>query len=126
MKIEDDGDLKYIIDHVFLPPKLPQKYDFDTHRKDSLLLDYVTQASKSFADLLAIPIDGQPSSALNVWAILQNTLKTMGPLYADGGLLQDELEAALQSMNVNGKTYSSLETRGISTDCIRRRPPSVY
>jgi hypothetical protein len=107
MKIVDK-DLKYIIDHVFLPPKLPQKYDSETHRKDSLLLDYVAKVSKSFADTLAIPIKDQPSSELKVWTIIQKSLKVMGRLYADGGIARDELETALRRMDINGESYSPL------------------
>ena len=107
-----------MIDHVFLPPKLPQKYDSDTHRKDSLLLDYVTKVSKSFADMLAIPIGDQPSSELKVWTIIQKTLKIMGRLHADGGIVRDGLDAALQRMNINGESYSLLKTRIISADCL--------
>jgi hypothetical protein len=109
MKIVDK-DLKYIINHVFLPPKLPQKCDSDTHRKDSLLLDYVTKASKSFADTLAIPVTDPPSSELKVWTIIQKTLKVMGRLYADGGIVRDELKAALQRMDINGDSYTPPKT----------------
>jgi hypothetical protein len=114
MKIVDK-DLKYIIDHVFLPPKLPQKYDSDTHRKDSLLLNYVTKASKSFADMLAIPVTDQLSSELKVWTIIHKTLKAMGRLYADGSIVRDELEAALQRMNINGESYFPLNNSNSSS-----------
>jgi hypothetical protein len=111
MKI-NNSDLQYLIDHIFLPPKLPQMHDSDVHRKDSRLLDFVTHTSETFATTLAKPADVGTPHDLKVWSIIQKMLKTMATLYADGGIVRDELKVALEHMDIDG-WFHSLQERWI-------------
>jgi len=47
--IDDRSALLYQIDHIFLPPKLPQENDF-TVANDRALLDHVLDALRQFKD----------------------------------------------------------------------------
>lgn len=104
-KTMKEADLKYIIDHVFLPPRLPQKHDDDTHRKDGVLLNVVAQAATRFANLLP-PIYEAPGP-LKVWKIIEKTLNTMGSIYSEGHVDRSKLQAALEGMEVDGQFHDS-------------------
>jgi hypothetical protein len=103
MELLDESDLTYLIEHIFLPPKLPQKHDPDTHRRDGVLLDYVSFISGTFLDILSKPIGGKPSVDLKVWNIVRKMLVTMGTFYNDGGIVQTKLQAALEQMELFGE-----------------------
>jgi hypothetical protein len=105
MNIKDD-DLKYILEHVFLPPQLPQEHDDHTHRKDLRLLEYIIHTAESFANTLAKTVNSNDSCELKVWSIIQRMLKSMSLLYAGGRIIRDELKATLGRMDVDGGFYS--------------------
>jgi len=104
-----DADLKYIVDHVFSPPKLPQERDPDSHRKDSLLLAYVANTAEAFAKILQNSADEGHPDVIKVWNIIKKMLETMGSLYVDGGIIRNKLGAALQQMEVDGVFYGQFE-----------------
>jgi hypothetical protein len=103
----DESDLKYLVEHIFLPPKLPQNSDPETHRHDGILLDYVTLMSKTFFEILSTTIDKKGGVGLGVWCIIFKMLETMGTLYNDGGgIVREKLEAVLKRMEVSGQFYA--------------------
>jgi hypothetical protein len=104
-KIKDD-DLKYILEHVFLPPQLPQEHDPHTHQKDLRVLEYVINTADTFANTLAKSVNSNDSYEPKVWGIIQRMPKAMSRLYADGGIIRAELEVALKHMDVDGEFYS--------------------
>ena len=41
-------DLDYLINHVFLPPKLPQKADEELHKRESSLLLHIVDVAEQY------------------------------------------------------------------------------
>ncbi|QDS77180.1 hypothetical protein FKW77_001966 [Venturia effusa] len=72
--------LRYMIDHVFMPPKLPQKDD-SAPEHDQALMEQVYQALKKFED------EGShfQASLIPIIAMLENMIASRGP---DGVLIQ--------------------------------------
>jgi len=62
--------LKKILNHVFLPPKLPQEEETDTDCCDIALCHLVYQASLGFRDFL-------PQPQQKKWSIVCQMLKTL-------------------------------------------------
>jgi len=103
----DDNDLKYLVDHIFLPPKLPQKCDPDAHRHDGVLVDYVASTSRVFQHIYSVRT---PSEDLKVWDVLSRMLVNMRTLYDfdDGGVVRSKLLAVLERMEVSGESHTVL------------------
>ena len=74
-------DILYVVNHVFLPPKLPQKDDKDTNTdRDIVLCRLVSSASREFATFLPQP---QQKRWSIVTEMLKNLLDSTGPLDKD-------------------------------------------
>jgi hypothetical protein len=74
-------DLLYVLNHVFLPPKLPQKDDNDTDTdRDVVLCHLVSSASREFATFLPQP---QQKKWSIVTEMLKNLLESTGLLDID-------------------------------------------
>jgi hypothetical protein len=86
-----DKDLEYVIHHVFLPPKLPERDD-SSSKNDLLLTQLVKDALKSAAARLGDDQCPSLSSMLNIM------------LYeGDGPMSTIKLSNSLKSMKENGK-----------------------
>ena len=66
------NDILYILNHVFLPPKLPQEDDTKTDC-DIALCRLVYDASVDFADFLSKPQQQQWSTVIQMLATLLKT-----------------------------------------------------
>ena len=97
-------DLLYIINHIFLPPKLPQKDDGEGREDVALLLE-CERAWELFQPHL--PFHEGPN-----WAGCSTMLRKMLELRdASGTMIPDKVEAMLESMSQKGisiRVYSSL------------------
>ncbi|OBT60140.1 hypothetical protein VE03_10212, partial [Pseudogymnoascus sp. 23342-1-I1] len=82
-------DLRYIITHVFLPPKLPQKDDSDINH-DLALINEFTVALESFQALLT---DQEHLRWSGLVVMLSNMLELRGP---PGDLLSEKVEISLE------------------------------
>ena len=84
-------DLNYIINHVFLPPKLPQKDDSDD-TKSAALIGQVLAALRSFQ--AHIPEEERP-----VWnACIKMVNNMLEPRDHVGGLVVEKLQITLRTM----------------------------
>ena len=94
-------ELNYIINHVFLPPKLPQKDDGDA-TKSVALIEEVLAALKLFQ----AHVSEQEKS---IWT---SCLKMVGNMIHlrdhSGGLVAEEVETMLREMMDGGKNESVL------------------
>ena len=97
-------DLNYIINHVFLPPKLPQKDDSNA-AKDSSLLEEVLTALKSFQ--AQIP-EQERSEWIPCIKMVRNMLQIRGHF---GGLVAEEVETTLMAMADGGTNWSASGNR---------------
>ncbi|KIM25732.1 hypothetical protein M408DRAFT_203316, partial [Serendipita vermifera MAFF 305830] len=89
--------LQYLIEHIFLPPKLPQELDPKYRLKDSALLDLVTDAAARFAGL-PIPSEDEVTQDLEAWEFIRRMLQNMKHIHNEGCLDRHNLQAALECM----------------------------
>lgn len=89
-------DLNYIIDHVFLPPKLPQKDDSDA-RKSASLIDELLAALRS---LQAHIPEQERSEWIPCIKMVGNMLKPRDHL---GGLVAEKVQTTLKEMMDRGE-----------------------
>jgi hypothetical protein len=92
-------DLEYIFDHVFLPPKLPQKDDSDFSKGLSLMreLEAALRSSQGY-----LPVH-QRSDWLHCIKMIGNMLETRDEC---GDIVPQALEKSLKSMLDGGKCPS--------------------
>lgn len=94
-------NLTYVINHVFLPPKLPQKEDDYIPEKDNAIGEHCKSAIASFRDYLP---DQRSKSKLK-WAVcdrmIRNLLELRDPVE---GAVSDKLGKYIAEMKIHG-TY---------------------
>jgi hypothetical protein len=93
--MESALDLGYIITHVFLPPKLPQKDDSNINQ-DLALIKECRTALESFRALLT---DQEHLRWSSLVVMLSNMLELRGP---SGDLLSEKVEISLGNIKVGG------------------------
>jgi hypothetical protein len=89
----DADDLSYIIEHVFLPPKLPQKDDSE-YWKDFTLGRHCLDALVNFRDF--VPAHGKWATCCKM---VRNMLALRDP---SEGMLLDGIGRSLAEMEMNG------------------------
>ena len=92
-------DLLYILNHVFLPPELPQEDDTATEC-DVALCHWVYQASLEFTGFLS-----QPQKLR--WPIVRKMLKTL--LKTTQALNKDELTKSILLLEDGGQSCQGLQ-----------------
>lgn len=112
---------EFILNHVFLPSKLPQEEDPKRHVKEVELLTVLTKGAEEFAaQLKSIShISSEPSA--KAWTILIRMLHSLRLLHE--GLSEPVLEHALANLEVNGSYYSSKSIHNLT---ISRCYSSLY
>lgn len=102
--MDKDNFIHYMIRHVFLPPKLPQKDDEDVE-KDTCLIKALLAALISFRD--KHDISEQQEERFVDWSacikMLDNMLELRKQCGKEGELEADELEEKLSGMIDGGK-----------------------
>ena len=87
--------LNYAINHIFVPPRLPNKAD-GTPKLEAALLGLVRDLATTFTSSL------EPESTPRIgWEIISKMLSTSAELYEDE-LTDDSINAALASMEPGG------------------------
>jgi hypothetical protein len=87
--------LSYIVTHVILPPKLPQKDDSGFHN-DTALLQRIETA---LGDFWALCPSQQQSHVTTCKNMVQNMLRMRDH---DGNLIEEEVQTALKTVEVRG------------------------
>ena len=87
--------LNYVINHVFVPPRLPNSAD-GTPKLEAALLGLVRDLARVFTDRLEF--DSAPRAG---WEIISKMLSTSAELYEDE-LTEGSIRAALDSMEPGG------------------------
>lgn len=98
----EKGHLQYLIEHVFLPPKLPQSYDAETEHKDESLHRFVAEASQRFVEILERS-HGTSQRDLQQWRQVDKMLQRITVVHQLHRLTKEDIESVLQQMNVGGK-----------------------
>ncbi|KAL7275320.1 hypothetical protein RUND412_001745 [Rhizina undulata] len=84
--------LEYIINHLFLPPKLPQKADEGVGEKEAALLTCVYNAAEAYEHHLA-------GSAKKQWVSIVNMLSKAKKIQHSGSFSMDRLVSAMVGMS---------------------------
>lgn len=104
-----DNNIDYIIRHVFLPPKLPQKDDEDVE-KETCLIEVVLAALISFRD--RHDFSEQQEERFVEWSacvkMLDNMLELRNQCGEELGLEADKLEEKLRGMIDGGKVETKI------------------
>ncbi|KAG8797373.1 hypothetical protein FRC16_008981 [Serendipita sp. 398] len=96
MDITQD-ELQWIIEHVFLPPRLPQKSDAELVRKEIALLNALVNALDSFLDTLRHM--GVAQTTLKTWGCIRTMLRNMTYLHNSESFSQGIIENLLREMS---------------------------
>jgi hypothetical protein len=98
----DETSLTFIINHVFLHPKLPSKSDCTPEHEASLLRVFKDLAETFTGDL-------KPQShSRRAWGVITQMLASTTLLHDRGTVENDLLEEHIASMNVGGEHVASL------------------
>jgi hypothetical protein len=97
------AELTYIINHVFLPPNLPDEYDAGDPKNDAALLKCVFDAAQKFCGVLERSDTDEALSALSIWTIILAMLEKVASLHAQPHLVKGDIVMALRQMQVNGQ-----------------------
>ena len=89
----DDTVLRYLLNHVFLPPKLPQKDDYDAEHDDALCR-FIYDASFEFSAFLS------PSQQMQ-WQIIVQMLTNL--LKSTRVLDKDVLVTNISHLEIGGQ-----------------------
>jgi hypothetical protein len=94
--------LSYAINHLFVPPELPNELEVTQHL-DSALLGLLRDCVQSFTRRLESGSDARAG-----WQVICTILTSFTSLYS-GGLTEDSVETALASMAPGGESaFASL------------------
>lgn len=88
-------ELEYIINHVFLPPKLPQKAEDYTDAKNSTLLKLLQHVAETYLQ------NGTDSERLQ-WALIIRMLTNLRSLENGSSLPNKEFRDAIVGMKTGG------------------------
>lgn len=93
------ADLRYLIDSVFLHPKLPQQEEQHRRRKDTFLIEFITSVAAGFGTIMTQPNEETSGEG---WRIIKRMLINMLSLHSSDSLSGEELKASLLNMNKKG------------------------
>jgi hypothetical protein len=94
--------LRYVINHLFLPPKLPQEDDSGDVSTQTAILYHVLESAKAFSDGLSH--SNNVSAQVNQqWQVLQRMLESMHRIHRGKHLSMAELQGTIERMEVQGK-----------------------
>jgi hypothetical protein len=91
-----EQSLLYIINHVFLPPKLPQKDDFN----QSMEVDLLGMVLEALQKFLSFSVSQADADIINQTIGMMKTLVSV--LDKTGALLETQLTQAMASLSQNG------------------------
>ena len=92
-------NLAYLVDHLFLPPELPQEDDSSSDGPQALL-SHVNRSVKIFVKKLRKKrVD---NNIIRSWARLRKTFKWMDDLHVKNLLPLESLNGAISGMDVDG------------------------
>jgi hypothetical protein len=97
--ISDPDHLTYIINHLFLPPKLPQEGD-SSPAGTQALLQHVTDSADAFVEVLCH--QNVDISVLRSWCTLHKMLESMAVLHQSEYIPLEGLRSSISYMETGG------------------------
>lgn len=96
--------LHYVINHLFLPPQLPQEDDSGDIDSQAALLLHISESATAFAEGLSNTDVG--TSVTPCWQILQKMLQSMHRIHENTHMSLAELQRTVENMEVQGESTS--------------------
>lgn len=98
----DNAALEYAINHIFLPPKLPQEDDSADMKLQRALLQHIAKCAKSFCE--GLERDNAGIEVQDCWKLVYRTLKHFAALHSTPNLSRETLEEVISGMQVHGES----------------------
>lgn len=96
--------LRYLINHLFLPPQLPQEDDSGNAGNQAALISHISESVAAFYEgLINAGVDHQVKQC---WEHLQQTLGSMYQIHTDSHIFLPELRRTVKGMQVQGELLS--------------------
>jgi hypothetical protein len=95
----NSNDLTYLINHLFLPPKLPQQDDSDSPGAQALL-HFITNSAAAF--LGALWDKNVDIGVLDRWRTLHKMLESMTSLHQSVHIPLEGLRRTINNMKIHG------------------------
>ncbi|KAJ7221929.1 hypothetical protein C8J57DRAFT_1593667, partial [Mycena rebaudengoi] len=112
-------NIDYIINHLFLPPKLPQAHDDPDSSKQQALAQHLSNCAAIFCDHLSR--EDVESSVQAHWKDLKKMLSGFARIHEGAGMSPEHLAAAINKMNSKGEYVLCLHVSAQNTGIILRR-----
>ncbi|KAJ7272701.1 hypothetical protein B0H12DRAFT_1091594 [Mycena haematopus] len=90
-----DQQLDYAINHLFLPPKLPQSADTDVELEQTLL-KHIANCVKTFCQ--GLRHNNVDNVVQNYWGLLQRTLDNFADIHGSGNLSKEHIQQVINGM----------------------------
>ncbi|KAJ6458143.1 hypothetical protein C8R47DRAFT_1246692, partial [Mycena vitilis] len=115
--------LDYVINHLFLPPKLPQEDDSIDPGLQRELLQHISDCAQSFCEgLRDTNVDDEVQRC---WNRLQKTLATFAGIHATSHISEGSLEAMINGMRLNDVLCIHVISQN-SGVILRREPQELF
>ena len=119
--------LAFLVNHLFLPPKLPQEDDSSSGGPQALL-SHVRKSATAFLKEIVFGDKNVDVDIIRSWSRLQKTFRWMDDLHVQGLLPLESLHGAISGMDVDGTLFPLLKIQDplINLFLPFRRPRSPY
>ncbi|KAJ7881155.1 hypothetical protein B0H13DRAFT_936737 [Mycena leptocephala] len=91
--------LDYVINHLFLPPKLPQEHDSTDVECRRALLEHISKCAKSFCE--GLKNDNVDNEVQAHWERLRRTQERFAYIHNTPNISKENLEEAINGMRLN-------------------------
>ncbi|KAJ7221940.1 hypothetical protein C8J57DRAFT_1593700 [Mycena rebaudengoi] len=115
----DRENIDYMINHLFLPPKLPQEHDDPDSSKQRALAQHLSNCATIFYDRLRR--EDVESSVRAHWKNLKKMLSRFARIHEVAGMSPEHLAAAINKMNSKGEYVLCLHVSAQNAGIILRR-----
>ncbi|KAJ7319268.1 hypothetical protein DFH08DRAFT_1034951 [Mycena albidolilacea] len=118
----DKDALEYTINHIFLPPKLPQEDDSADMELQRALLQHIAKCAKSFCE--GLEGDNAGIEVQDCWKLVYRTLKHFAALHSTPNLSRETLEEVISGMQVHDVLCFHIQSQNAGV-ILRRREGDI-
>lgn len=101
-------NLMYLVNHIFLPPKLPQEDDLNDPDEHAII-EHVYQSSQEYFSLIRERYKSR-------WSPIVKMLKNLCSSHETFVLSGEDMERSMTEMEPGGKVHSQLSTQSLIED----------
>ncbi|KAJ7272609.1 hypothetical protein B0H12DRAFT_1007977 [Mycena haematopus] len=113
--------LGYAINHLFLPPKLPQKADTDVELERSLL-EHIVNCVQTFCE--GLRRDNVDSAVQTCWGLLQRTLDNFADIHGSENLSEEHMQQVINEMQLHDVLCFHIHSQNAGV-ILRRREDKI-